>query len=510
MKSNKSMVFLLIAAFFATAVQAQKIENTYTWGPFDHGCWKVQPANHGPTTQGYIMMGSKFFEPSNTSIYVQGFNSDGTSKFLRKHTPYGFTSLDVFWKSFIASHDKKSFFAVSSGTKSGMHKAYALQTDSYGFKIRDYVSDIPTGTEFGGVCNAKNGGWIATGSDVNGKLIAAKFSSSGRLAWIKTYPQSGLGWSITPVLTGGYILAGTRHIIKIDEDGNLVWATLLNLPPSPVPDGSAYTYTEFEEVLEVPYFGVLVTGSCFSNQTSAAYTALVDYSGPVLWTNVHAPQNTGSPGTPVSWISSAVNEGLFVVTSWRTGPVSTGGTMHYQRQSLLNGSLKGDEQSLGNTIPVQEAFFIKSDNKYIVGGTRGSYGAAYSYINSDLIPIFGGIRRSDAETLPIETSNSMAGLERVNFNNTEPKYKIPVSSRVFNSVLRVFPNPSTGLINVGGKIEPGALVRVTDMMGRLVLEKRTMISDPITELNLSGFGKGIYNVEVVGSLQHETKKVIVQ
>lgn len=510
MKFFKSFFVLLFAVFFISSLQAQKIETTYNWGAFDHSCWKVQPSYTGPTTEGYVMIGTKFFEPNNTSLYIQGFDPDGKSRFLRAHTPHGFTSLQTFWKSFIASPDKKSFFTVAKGTKSGSSKAYALLTDNYGFKIRDYISDIPNGIEFGGVTNAKNGGWIATGGDGSGQLISSKFSSAGRLEWIKTYPQNGFGWSITPVLTGGYILAGTRNIIKIDEDGNLVWATVLNLPPSAMPDGSAFTYTEFEEVIEIPFMGVIVTGSCFSNQTSAAYTALVDYTGPVIWTNVHGSQLTSLPGTPVSWISSAVNEGLFIVTSWRTGPVSSGGTMYYQRQFLLNGALSGGENSLGNTIPVQEAFFIKSANKYIVGGTRGGYSASYSYINSQIIPGLGGIRRSDYENLPVEKSNELGGLVRVNFNNTEPKYKLPVSSRVFNSVLRVYPNPSTGLINVGGKIEPGAIIRVTDMMGRVVLEKKTILSDPITELNLTGFGKGIFNVAVVGSIQNETKKVIVQ
>jgi hypothetical protein len=163
MKSINSLVFLLFAVFIISNVQAQKIETTYNWGSFDHSCWKVQPAYHGTSSLGYIMIGSKFFESNNATIYIQGFNSDGSAKFLRQHTPYGFSSLQTFWKNFIASPDKKSFFTVAQGFKSGVNKAYTLQTDSYGFKIRDCASNIPSDIQFGGVCNATDGGWIATG-----------------------------------------------------------------------------------------------------------------------------------------------------------------------------------------------------------------------------------------------------------------------------------------------------------------------------------------------------------
>jgi hypothetical protein len=63
------------------------------------------------------MMGSKFFEPGNTSIYVQGIDESGNSLWLRNHVAYGFTSLQTFWKSFIATPatNPTRYFAVASG-----------------------------------------------------------------------------------------------------------------------------------------------------------------------------------------------------------------------------------------------------------------------------------------------------------------------------------------------------------------------------------------------------------
>lgn len=505
-------LFILLFAHMVPAVQAQIIETTYNWGPFDHSCWKVQPAEYG-----YVMVGSKFFEPNNTNLYVQGFDHQGKSLFLRAHNATGFTQLDVFWKSFVVSHDRSRIFAVSSGNQSG-HKAYALLTDSEGRKIWDRTSVLSNGITFGGVTNAKNGGWVAVGQTNSGQLSVVKFDTYGRIQWTKNLAIYGFGWSVLASKDGGYYIGSTgSRITKIDHAGNQVWSTAVALPTSP---SGAYTYTEFEELIEVTLpiaggyplpLGIIMTGSCFSNSHSGAYTAMIDPGGAVNWSTVHAPQNTALAGTPVSWISSAVVNGLFVTTSWRTGPVSTGGTMRYAHQLFYNGEVT-ESASLGNTIPVQEAFLIKSKDKYIVGGTRGGYSAAYSYINDDLSPWWlDAFRQSEGENLPLaEASQIKSGFVRVNFNNAKPIYKYHPASRVFNSEMRVFPNPSTGLVNVGGRIEPGALLRVTDITGRIVLEKQISPGEAQVELDLKNQGKGLYNVEMVGSGQIISKKIILQ
>src|SRR5262245_39205224 len=45
-------------------------ENTYNWFAGDHSGWKA--LSNYPT--GYVLAGSKFFEPNNTSLFITGFN----------------------------------------------------------------------------------------------------------------------------------------------------------------------------------------------------------------------------------------------------------------------------------------------------------------------------------------------------------------------------------------------------------------------------------------------------
>ncbi len=500
----KQLLYSLIFLFVTTSLAAQIKEKTYTWGAFNHSGWKVQPNSNG-----YVIIGNKFFQPNNTSLYVQGFDRNGNSQFLRQHVAKGFSTLATFWKSFTPTSNG-NFFAVVSGTQSGSNKAYALLVNFDGKKVWDRVSVLPSGIQFGGVTNARYGGWIAAGGNSNGNLVVVQFDQYGKLQWEKEIPVSGFAWTIIAAKGGGYLIGSTNaRVTRIDDKGKLVWTTLIPLGPSP--DASAYSYTEFEELIELPYgMGVVCTGSAFSNQTSAVYTAAVGYSGNVLWRNIHAPQNTGNPGTPVSWINSAVCDDRFVVTSWRTGPVSTGGTMFYQMQRV-DGSLIKGESSLRNTIPVQEAFMLFHNRQYVIGGTRGGNSAAYSWI-SDKLPIDGS--REAYEELEVESvavaPNVLSGWVQTNRNNTKPTYKYHPASRVFNSEMQVFPNPSTGLVTVGGKIEPGALIRVTDVMGRLVIERRLGENEQMLELNLTGHGSGIYNVEVIGSTQMVSEKIVLQ
>lgn len=501
MNSLKPLFSLLIAVSFFTTTQAQVVQNTYSWGAFDHSAWKILA--NSPT--GYVLVGNKFFEPNNTDIYMTGIGEFGEVLWNRTHAT-GLTQLQTIWKSYTRTlNGPVKYFVLASGTQGGGNRAYAMLTNSVGHKFWDRISVLPDGIQFGGVTNATNGGWIATGSNNFGQLVAVKFDLNGNLQWVSTLPVSGFGWSIVAANGGGYLIGSTDHTAtRIDAAGDFVWSTSANTPASP--DGSAYTYSEFEEIVDLPAGqGFILTGSTFSNSTSAAYSARFSYSGGVSWVNIHDPQNTGLAGTPVSWINNAVIAESEVITSWRRGPVSTGGPVFFQKMSF-SGVNNGGVTNFGNTTPTQEAFMTRAHGKYVVGGTRGGYSAAASWIRETLP--FAGNAEERNEPLLTEPVLPVRRYQ-TSIYNSKPEFVHP-ASRVFANEMRVFPNPSTGIINVGGKIEPGATLRVTDMTGRVVLEKQFPDNGELLELDLSSQSKGVYNVTVVGSKQLTTTRVVVQ
>lgn len=502
---------ILFVAIFAASLQAQNFEHTLAWHNQSHSAWKIEPQS----VQGYVIAGNKYFSAPNTDVYFSNFDEFGQFSWTRSHVS-GLGSLQTFWKSFCKSGSPTGFFLASAGDQGG-HKAYAILVNSYGMKFWDRVSPLPNGVEFGGACTATNGGYLACGGSFNGSSVT-KFDAYGNVEWSNSYPGTGgFAWSIKPAVGGGYVVAGTGNVFKIDIFGNLEWSTSLNLPASPAPDGSLYTYTEFEEILPLPTNdGFIVTGSCFSNQFSGAYTARFTYSGGQVWSKVNETINTGGAGTPVNWVNNAVVNGSNeIVTSWRTGPVSAGGVMHFQKMTFAGANV-GAIGSLGNTLPVREAFMSKAHGKYIVGGTSGNLATIYAYAR-DFLPVTAA-QNDEMANLPL---NAMTMLGRqVNLSNLTPEFeRTPIvttpgeilpTSRIFYTDLHVYPNPSTGWVNVGGELEPGAILRVTDMTGRVVLQQEIQEGDMLLNLDLSAQAKGMYNVEVIGKSGVMTKKLAVK
>ncbi|MFN0213539.1 MAG: T9SS type A sorting domain-containing protein [Saprospiraceae bacterium] len=516
MENNfKSLSLLILAASLNITLQAQTIfESTQPWHAQDHSAWKIEPQ----AMQNYVIMGSKFFEPGNNTLYMSEFSEFAQfNSWNRAHTAPD--NLQTFWKSFCKSTYPVGFFAVAA-TSTG-NRAYSILTNATGHKLWERVSALPFNVQYGGVCQATNGGYVACGGNNSGELAVTKFNAYGEAEWTLDYPVSGFGWAIKQANGGGYVLAGTRSIIRIDVDGNLVWSRTLSLPISP--DGSAYSYTEFEEILPLTgENGFVLTGSAFSNSHSGAYTARFSWSGTQVWSKINETVNTALAGTPVCWINNAVlsNSGNKVITTWRNGPVSAGGALRAQLVNIADGA-QGPVLGLGNTIPVQEAFATRAHGRLVIGGTRGTYSQIYAYANTQFLIDNAAPQQQSAQ---LDVSNipnvpTVSGfLTSVrnaypSYESGKPKFDDPIltyASRMAYSDLTIFPNPSTGAVYVGGVLEIGATLRVLDMAGRLVIEKTIQDLDSMINFDLSDNPKGIYTIQMLGNKYNVARKFVIE
>ena len=68
---------------------------------------------------------------------------------------------------------------------------------------------------------------------------------------------------------------------------------------------------------------------------------------------------------------------------------------------------------------------------------------------------------------------------------------------------------ASSLVNIGGMLEPGAMLRVMDMTGRLVYERQIQEGERLINADLSNQAKGVYNVVVTGNNGVMTKKVVL-
>jgi len=517
MKGNfKLFSSLLLVALFAFTAQAQNVfESTKNWGAFDHSAWKIEPQS----MQNYVIMGNKFFEPNNNTLYMSEFSEFAQfNSWNRVHATT--ETMQTFWKSFCKSTYPVGYFAVAQISN---NRVYAILTNATGQKMWDRISSVPNGVQYGGVCPASNGGYVACGGNNSGELAVTKFDAYGVVQWTKDYPVSGFGWTIKAANGGGYVLAGTRSVIRIDVAGDLVWSRTLTLPTSP--DGSAYSYTEFEEILPLSgENGFILTGSAFSNQNSGVYTARFSWSGTQNWSRINDVVNTSGAGTPVCWVNNAVlsNNSGKVITSWRRGPVSAGGGLFAQLVNIADGA-QGVVKSLNNSIPVQEAFATRAHGRLVIGGTRGTYSNAYAYANTTFLnentfsdPSSGSIQLDETNIENVPTGSGFLTSVRnasPTYENGKPVFEDPImtyASRTSYQDLTIFPNPSTGLVYVGGVMEVGASLRVFDLSGRLVMEKNIQEGDSMIDFDLAGQAKGIYTVQMVGTKYNVTRKFVIQ
>ncbi|MBC7773820.1 MAG: T9SS type A sorting domain-containing protein [Phycisphaerae bacterium] len=511
----KFFTSLLLVALFAFTAQSQNVfEGTQQWHPQSHSAWKIEPTD----IQNYVIMGNRFFSNPNNTLYMSEFSEFAQfNSWSRAHTATD--NLQTFWKSFCKSTYPVGYFAVAQ--IGGSNRVYTIVTNETGHKYWDRVSTLPFAVQFGGVTPATNGGYVACGADNSGDLAVTKFNAYGEAEWTESYPVSGFAWTIKQANGGGYVLAGTRAVIRIDVAGNLVWSQTINLPTSP--DGSAYSYTEFEEILPLTgENGFVVTGSAFSNSNSGVYTARLSWSGGVAWAKINDVVNTGLAGTPVCWVNNAIlsNSGTKVITTWRRGPVSPGGGLFAQLVNIADGS-QGPVQSLGNTIPVQEAFATRAHSRLVIGGTRGGYSQVYAYANTTFLTDNPTpqqqVSQLDEQNIPNAptVSGFLTSVRNAypTYENGKPKFDDPImtfASRTSHTDLTIFPNPSTGSVYVGGVMEVGATLRVFDIAGRLVMEKNIQEEDSMINFDLTGRPKGIYTVQMVGTQYNVTRKFVIE
>jgi len=80
---------------------------------------------------------------------------------------------------------------------------------------------------------------------------------------------------------------------------------------------------------------------------------------------------------------------------------------------------------------------------------------------------------------------------------------------LFGSNLQVYPNPTNGLISVSLKNNVSDVkMEITDIIGKTLIT-RTLIGSK-TDVDLTGYSKGIYFVKLTNGEETVTRKVVVQ
>jgi len=69
----------------------------------------------------------------------------------------------------------------------------------------------------------------------------------------------------------------------------------------------------------------------------------------------------------------------------------------------------------------------------------------------------------------------------------------------------IYPNPTTGIINLSGFVQPERL-NISDITGKIVFT----VENPDSQIDLSGLEKGVYFVSIYTSGKNYKEKIIIQ
>ncbi len=213
-----------------------------------------------------------------------------------------------------------------------------------------------------------------------------------------------------------------------------------------------------------------------------------------------------SPNLQVNWNRNCYNtqiSGQYTVTVFiqgGTAPYSVAGT--YNQTNITGGSfLFSSYNSLGFYLVISDA----NGQQFIIDV-------------SDIIPCMGCSECPvwyDCPALELNIGNACndnnpdTQNDVVQFGCVCAGEAVGINSADSNSTIRIYPNPSTGIINLESGNNTPATIRVYDAIGQLIIEQTTHFEQKET-LDLSNKGSGIYLIGIQTNNSYTLTKVVVQ
>lgn len=164
-----------------------------------------------------------------------------------------------------------------------------------------------------------------------------------------------------------------------------------------------------------------------------------------------------------------------------------------------------DAADLGEiiTLPLSSPYTVAAGTSYLV--VAGSYGSGGA--NDDLILVASG------SSVPQTTFLYDGSDDTWYYSTSTPKVRmnfdasVAVKNVATLEGVNVYPNPSTGLVNITNDLATENTIVVTDITGKVVASKVTSVG---TTVDLSAFGTGLYMVEISNVNGKKVERVVIK
>ncbi|PMQ02381.1 MAG: hypothetical protein CBR30_01695 [Dictyoglomus sp. NZ13-RE01] len=258
---------------------------------------------------------------------------------------------------------------------------YILKLDADGNLVWKKTFGGSSDDEANSIQQTSDGGYIVAGYTssfgAGGRdVYILKLDANGNLVWQKTFGGSGWdeAYSIQQTSDSGYIVAGYTesfgdsdedvYILKIDENGELVWEKIF---------GGKY-YDVVSSIQQTSDGGYIVAGytKSFGAGGRDVYILKLDANGELVW-----QKTFGGWGGDEARSIQQTSDGGYIVAGYTTSFGARGSDVYILKLDA-NGELVWQKNFGGDSSDGAFAIQQTSDGGYIVAGNTESFGAGKS------------------------------------------------------------------------------------------------------------------------------------
>lgn len=481
----------------------------------------AQTTFHKSYLNGSNFSGYKVFEkPDGYVICGTGYIGSifGYSPFMLKTDLNGdtlwvrtYTGIDL-WQTIAADQTSDGGYVIVGSTKNtgaGSEDIFLLKTDSAGNILWSKAYGGPDNDMGVSVQLTSDGGYMIAGTTDNFggvpfKTILIKTNSSGSVQWSETIDGGyGNDYALNAIQTsdGNYAVFSKINfsstlryptIIKIDTSGNLLWS-------------KEYTggNINFDYGCQTSDGGFIVTGSGTPGSWDYAACLKTDGSGNITWSRIYQ-FTVSDAGTSLKEIQG----GYCVGGYYNAYPPAGSPKAFMMKIDTLGDPVWAKGYYHGNDYEAVHSIVPTVDDGFILTGSRNesavliktdSYGSSGCH-ETAVNPILYYPSIAPANYTLYKTPVNPV-VTPFSFNQSDTPGTVltfcfldNISEAGLNSLVKLFPNPSSGQVNISGLDSPSQL-NVYDIFGRRLLSEN--LTGDQSHITISDFSRGTYFAEII-------------
>ncbi len=418
----------------------------------------------------------------------------------------------------------------SQNNNGGVTDYWVVRIDNQGNKVwdktfggnsDDNLSSItltPNGFLLGGSSISNISGDKSENSQGSYDFWVLKINKHGKKVWDKTIGGTGMDILAATTLAtdGGYVLAGNAQVVKIDAAGNTVWDK----------NYGSTLEEQFTSVVSVPDGGYLLVGALLSAVSGSDFWVIkIDKQGNKVW-----DKTIGGSGFDFATSTIVASNGNYLVAGYSNSNISgdksenSKGGFDYWVVAVKAPRSSGVTSLTLMNAHTDKAIQELKDGDVINLNEVGKLLDIRANINAEKINkvtfhLNGPITHHQTEEI---SPYALFGDQRGDFNGMKflpGAYSLAVTPYVNGTkgdaltisfaVIRgaaskearlqvaVYPLPASGVVNImhEGKTEQAHMI-LLDFNGNVLLD-RPLSQEPVEQLDVSAFRKGIHYLKVV-------------